>query len=464
MPNKGKENMTDWDAMKEKIFTPLDSQKSKWFNYKMLLLTGGGIFLDGYQIIIIGFGLTGISLVFHPSPYFLGLISVSVIIGNLVGALIAGPIIDKFGRKIIFILDLILFVVFSILSGLVVDATQLFIARLLVGVGIGMDYPIATSYLSEYTPIKPRGKFLVMNITFFNIAGIVAAIVAYSFLPIGVEVAWRYMLMAAAIPAIIIIIARLRTPDSPRWLLNHGKREEAILALEDATGNQLPQFTKDLINNSTIEKQRSGRYSELLSKYTKSSIFIALFYFFFAIAFVDSTLYGPSLLKSFGVLGEIEAISYWSLYIVGDIICILLIDRLGRRPLAIAGWVGMLITMVLLVFLPSPLKIGLLFSFIFFAMFQGIGPGSLHMVYSPELFPTRLRATGEGWKQGIGRMGGIISGLVFPALPLKSELTLILLACVGGLVLSIILAPETKNKSLEEISGKNINNQIKDTK
>lgn len=448
-------NLLNWEDFKTKVFYPIDSQKSKLFNYKMLLLTGGGIFLDGYNIIIIGFGLAGISALFHPSAYLLGLIGVSVIIGNLVGSLIAGPVVDKLGRKLIFILDLILFVFFSIISGLVTSAYELFFARFLVGLGIGMDYPIATSYLSEFTPVKPRGKYLVMNITFFNIAGIFAAIVAYSLLPLGATVAWRYMLMSAAVPALITILGRLRTPDSPRWLLNHGHKKEAIESIEKVTETKIDPNTEKLILNSTFEPEKSGYYKELLTKYTKNALFIGFFYFFFAIAFVNSAIYGPALLKSFGVLGEVESISYWSIYVVGDIICILLIDVIGRRKITIAGWSGMLLTMALLIFLPSTLKLALLFSFLFFAMFQGIGPGSLHMVYSPELFPTRIRATAEGWKQGLGRTAGVITGLVFPSLPLSSELYLLLIACVAGLLLSLAFAPETKNKSLEQISEKN---------
>ncbi|PYB69004.1 MFS transporter [Thermoplasma sp. Kam2015] len=451
-PNDKEKNGLSWEDFKRKVFFPIDSQKSKAFNYKMLLLTGGGIFLDGYNIIIIGFGLAGISAVFHPSKYLLGLISVSVIIGNLVGALISGPVVDKIGRKLIFILDLILFVLFAIISGFVANATELLIARFLVGLGIGLDYPIATSYLSEFTPIKPRGKYLVMNITFFNIAGIFAAIVAYALLPLGTDVAWRYMLMSAAVPAIITILGRLRTPDSPRWLLIHGKKNEAIESIEKVTETKMDLETKKMIQETTFEPEKSGYYKELLTKYTRNALFLGFFYFFFAIAFVNSAIYGPALLKSFGVQGEIESISYWSLFVIGDIICILLIDISGRRKMTLAGWAGMLITMALLIFLPNTLKFGLLISFLFFAMFQGIGPGSLHMVYSPELFPTRIRATAEGWKQGLGRTAGVLTGVVFPSLPLTYELYLLLIACLAGLLLSIAFAPETKGKSLEEIS------------
>jgi putative MFS transporter len=100
----------DWENIKEKVFSEMNSMKSKPFHYRMLLLTGGGIFVDGYNIIIISFGLAGIQEAFHPSAYLLGLIGLSVIIGNLIGALIAGYVVDKVGRKTIFILDLIFFV------------------------------------------------------------------------------------------------------------------------------------------------------------------------------------------------------------------------------------------------------------------------------------------------------------------------------------------------------------------
>ena len=182
-----------WEELKDKAYSQMNEQKSKWFNYKMLLLTGGGIFVDGYNIVIISIGLAGIKTLFglQNDAFLVGLIGVSVIVGNLVGALFAGYFVDRVGRRLIFLIDLILFVLFAIVSGIVTNAYELVLARFLVGLGIGLDYPIATSYLSEFTPVNPRGKFLVMNITFFNIAGVVAVVVGYLLLPIGATVAWR---------------------------------------------------------------------------------------------------------------------------------------------------------------------------------------------------------------------------------------------------------------------------------
>ncbi|MEM0050619.1 MAG: MFS transporter [Candidatus Bathyarchaeia archaeon] len=445
-----------WERLKSEAFKQMDFQKSKWFNYKMLLLTGGGIFVDGYNIVIISVALAGIETVFglHHNPFLVGLIATSVIIGNLVGSLFAGYFVDRVGRRLVFIIDLILFVFFAIFSGLVTNAYELLLARFLIGLGIGLDYPIATSYLSEFTPVNPRGKFLVMNITFFNIAGVVAVVVGYLLLPIGATVAWRYMLMSAAIPALIVVIARMRTPESPRWLLEHDKKKEAIEVIERVTQMPMPAETKKFIMDSNLKPPRSGYYQELLTKYTKWAIFIGLFYFFFAIAFVNASIYGPSILASFGEAGIIGSSLYWGLFVLGDVICILVIDTFGRRNSTITGWAGMLITIVLLALAPASLKILSLVAFVLFAMFEGIGPGSLHMVYSPELFPTRIRGTAEGWKQGIGRLGGVITGILFPSLSHEVQILVIVIACIGGLVLSILLAPETKKKSLEEISEK----------
>ncbi|MEM3907988.1 MAG: MFS transporter [Candidatus Micrarchaeaceae archaeon] len=445
-----------WEKLKDEAYKQMNFQKSKWFNYKMLLLTGGGIFVDGYNIVIISVGLAGIESLFglKHDLFLVGLIATSVIIGNLVGSLFSGYFVDRLGRRLIFIIDLILFVLFAIISGLVTNAYELLLARFLVGLGIGLDYPIATSYLSEFTPVNPRGKYLVMNITFFNIAGVVAVVVGYLLLPIGATVAWRYMLMSAAIPALIVVVARMRTPESPRWLLEHGKKKEAIESIERVTEMPMSAETKKLIMDSNVKPPVSGYYRELLTKFTKNAIFIGLFYFFFAIAFVNASIYGPSILASFGEAGMIGSSLYWILFVVGDIICILTIDTFGRRNSTLTGWAGMLITIVILALAPASLKILSLWAFVLFAMFQGIGPGSLHMVYSPELFPTRIRATAEGWKQGIGRLGGVITGLLFPSLSHGDQMLVIVVACIGGLALSILLAPETKKKTLEEISEK----------
>jgi putative MFS transporter len=444
----------DWENIKEKVFSEMNSMKSKPFHYRMLLLTGGGIFVDGYNIIIISFGLAGIQEAFHPSAYLLGLIGLSVIIGNLIGALIAGYVVDKVGRKTIFILDLIFFVGFAILSGFVTNSYELLATRILVGLGIGLDYPIATSYLSEFSPVKPRGKYLVMNITFFNIAGVIAAPVAYWLLGFGELVAWRYMLMSAAIPALIVLLARLGTPESPRWLLSKGKKEEAVKVIEKVIGKPLDNDTVKFLENTEISPEHSTYYKELLTKYTRDAIFIGIFYFLFAIAFLGTSIFGPEFESGLHLPGEISSIIYWSLFVVGDIICILTIDKIGRRPVTLIGWTGMTIMMLALILLPKSYFIGLELAFTLFAMFQGIGPASTHMVYSPELFPTRIRATAEGWKQGVGRLGGVLTGIFFPAISLDDKLYIILAASALGLIWSFLLAKETKGKSLEEISEK----------
>jgi putative MFS transporter len=442
----------NWEDIKEKVFSEMNFMKSRGFHYRMLLLTGGGIFVDGYNIIIISYGLAGIQKAFHPSAYLLGLIGLSVIIGNLIGALIAGYVVDRMGRKTIFILDLIFFVGFAILSGLVTNAYELLLARILVGLGIGLDYPIATSYLSEFSPVRSRGKYLIMNITFFNIAGVVSTPIAYWLLSYGELVAWRYMLMSAAVPAIIVLLARLGTPESPRWLLIKGRKEEAKKVIERVIGKPLNDEAAKLLDSVQITPEHSTYYKELLTKHTRDAIFIGVFYFLFAIAFLGTSIFGPEFESGLHLPGEISSMVFWSLFVVGDIIAILLVDRIGRRPITLIGWGGMTAMMLALIILPKSFTIGLELAFTLFAMFQGIGPASTHMVYSPELFPTRIRATAEGWKQGVGRLGGVLTGVFFPAISLDEKLYIILIASALGFIWSFLLAKETKGKTLEEIS------------
>jgi putative MFS transporter len=293
-----------------------------------------------------------------------------------------------------------------------------------------------------------------MNITFFNIAGVIAAPVAYWLLGFGELVAWRYMLMSAAIPALIVLLARLGTPESPRWLLSKGKKEEAVKVIEKVIGKPLDNDTVKFLENTEISPEHSTYYKELLTKYTRDAIFIGIFYFLFAIAFLGTSIFGPEFESGLHLPGEISSIIYWSLFVVGDIICILTIDKIGRRPVTLIGWTGMTIMMLALILLPKSYFIGLELAFTLFAMFQGIGPASTHMVYSPELFPTRIRATAEGWKQGVGRLGGVLTGIFFPAISLDDKLYIILAASALGLIWSFLLAKETKGKSLEEISEK----------
>ncbi|MEM4110937.1 MAG: MFS transporter, partial [Thermoplasmata archaeon] len=170
--------------MKESdISSQIDNVKVSKFHYKMLLLSAAGVFLDGYDLFIISVVLLFIKPIWiNTLPpvergFVMGLIAASALIGMFVGAFTLGHYTDKIGRKTMYVIDLLFFVVFAGLSAIAQDIYQLIIFRFLLGIGIGADYPISSTYISEFAPAEKRGKMISSTFTFWGIGALTAAVV-----------------------------------------------------------------------------------------------------------------------------------------------------------------------------------------------------------------------------------------------------------------------------------------------
>ncbi|MDA8050225.1 MAG: MFS transporter [Rhodospirillales bacterium] len=448
----GRDRMERRDVY-NRLFGRLDTQRSTSYVLRLAFVSMGGIFLDGYDIVIIGLGLAGIKSVFHPTPFDLVLIGVIALFGVMIGSLMSGYVTDRVGRKVMFILDLILLVAAALLSGLSQNIYELVIFRFLVGVGVGIDFPVATSYVSELVPARSRGRYMTLLINFFNVGALVAVIVAYKLYPLGIDVAWRYMLALSAAPALLILFMRLGIEESPRWLFERGYIDEAIKVVEKATGLAISAEDKDQLRRSRVPERGSGSYVELLTKYTRDAVFIGILYMLFQIVFISTGVLEPLFAKSLGVAGETTALLYWSFAIVGVVIISILVETpLGRRNTGLIGFGGTTALIAALTFIPHSYSLVIVSAYILLSLVTNLA-ATLHFLYSPELFPTRIRATAEGWKQGIGRAAGIAVALLSPFVSFDTLLYIILGFSVLAFLNQFLLARETRGKTLEEISG-----------
>src|SRR5579875_825319 len=170
---------------------------------------------------------------FHLTPSAVGALGASTFIGAAIGLLIFGDMSDRLGRRAIFIVNLFFFVVFAIASAFVTSTLQLFLVRFLVGVGVGMDIPTSTAYLAEIAPRRQRGRILgsLLNIMWL-LGAMCSTLLALPLTALFGPDAWRWMLGLAAVPAVLILLARRALPESPRWLVAHGRIDEARKAFE----------------------------------------------------------------------------------------------------------------------------------------------------------------------------------------------------------------------------------------
>jgi len=444
------------------ITSALDNMDVSRFHFKMLLLSAAGVFLDGYDLFIISVVLLFIRplwinvLPLNQQSIILGLLTSSAFIGMFFGALTLGHYTDKMGRKTMYVMDLIFFVVFATLSALSQNIWELILFRFLLGLGIGADYPISSTYVTEFSPTKVRGKLISTTFMFWGLGALTAALVGYLIAlvqPLGID-SWRLMLLSGIVPAIIVIILRATMPESPRWLISQGKQDKAIEVLKslnvNVTGLEVQQAKKE---KATIK--------ELLSPiYRRRTIFAWVPWFFMDVGVYGIGMYLPTLLYDLGfknALSSIIGTAFLDIFgIIGFTLAIILIDKYGRLKLQALGFLGMTLSLLLLGILGP---VNLVFLFIIFAIFQiseNAGPNTTTWVVATELFPTRLRATAQGSSAAVSRLGAITGVFLLPVITgiFGNSIALLFVSAstLLGLIVTLLLGEETKALSLEEAS------------
>lgn len=443
----------------------MDASHLTRLHWKVWFLSAMGIFLDGFDLFIIAVALPLLAEQFTVSPAMLGLVSAAAPLGCIIGATIFGRFTDKLGRKTILLIDLMFFVVFAGLSALAWDIPSLIIFRFLLGIGIGADYPVSSTYITENMPSRLRGRMLVGGFGFQALGMLAGALLGIIILKIYPELnAWRWILGFAVIPAVVILFFRLTLPESPRWLINQGKHEEAANVASKMTGKK--------INIDAIKVSSRSSFKDLFSRrYLGRTVLTSLSWFLMDVAFYGVGLFTPIIIASLAfnsgnnfidhALSAIHKSAFTELFlIVGVVLCVLLVDRIGRIKLQAWGFFGMAIGMFIiasssLFTTQNAIIFTSFFGFILFFLTLNAGPNPTTYLLPAELFPTHLRATGHGFASAAGKVGAALGVFLLPVLKAEIGLsaTMIIMGfvCLLGFLLTAILGMETKGKSLDEI-------------
>ena len=431
----------------------IDESPFTKFHLKLTIVSAGGPFIDGYLLSIIGIALVSINQSFEVSSLWSGLLGSSTLIGMFLGALLFGYLTDKMGREFLYKYDLWAFFFISI-SFLFVDSIlMIFVLRFLLGIAIGADYPIATSLLTEFAPKKYRGKMLGTLICSWFLGAITAYGVGYFLLETGVG-SWKLILATGAIPTIIVLFLRSKTPESPRWLRMKGQDDKALSVLQGIYG---PKASLDDIPKPTTNKVK---VSKLFSKqYRKRMLFVCLFWNFGVIPIYAVYTFVPSILANLnlnsGNAAYIGSGIIEGCFLIGCIFGVILIERLGRRNLLLMGfWVTSVALLGLSIFSEASI-IWIITLFAIFALFAGAS-NVLEWIYPNELFPTDVRASAVGFATAASRFGAATGTLLLPILLDATNLGVTMLVVtiinVLGLIVTYLWAPETTNQSLDEAS------------
>ncbi|MDM5200226.1 MFS transporter [Fictibacillus enclensis] len=433
-------------------FEHLDSPKLKRFQRKVTLLSAAGTFLDGFDLTVIAVAMPLILSQWEITPGLQGLITSSAVIGSLIGALWLGNLTDKYGRKAMYVVDLVAFVVFAALTAFAQAPWQLILFRFLLGIGIGADYPISATLVSEFSSTKSRGKHSTSLGAMWFVGAVTAYLIGMLMLPLGAS-AWRYMLLVGAVFALIVFFFRVTLPESPRWLASRGREKEAEEIMLKITGQKV------IIKPDAAPKQKAGAlFTKSLFKRT---FFVCGFWFCYAVAYYGISMYTPTILKPFTngsqMMVYTGSLTVSVLGLLGAIVGLNLVERIGRRPLIITSFTGLSIALIILALNPHPTMAFLVILFSLAVLFANMGGGILNFVYPTELFPTSIRASASGLATGVSRIGSILGILVFPNLVAawgnSKALWFFAVISMAGLIVSVLLAPETKGKNLEELNN-----------
>jgi Arabinose efflux permease len=425
----------------------IDDLPMRRFHYKVACLTFGAHFTDGYILGLIGIAFTQITPSLNLNAFWQGAIGSSALLGLFLGSLFFGWISDLLGRQKIFLVSFILIAIASLCQIFVQNALQLFILRVLIGIGLGGDFSVGHAILAEFAPRKHRGVLLGSFSAIWTIGYVAATFVGVGLLPLGEDI-WRLVLATSFIPAVIILLARVGTPESPRWLLHKGRKKEAYDIVHKYLG------TNVIIDEEEVDIHNSGFKALFRKKYIKRTIFNCLFFVCIVMPYFAIYTFLPLILDTIGFSGGfgVEMLLN-AMLIIGALFGIWCTIKFSRRGFLITSFFVLAGALFSLVLLPASLAIIQIVAFAIFTMVLS-AVSNLVGVYPAESFPTEVRASGVGFSIAISRFGSVVSTFLLPIsvmhLGIMPTITILGLVLLFGGVISYFLAPETKDLSLAE--------------
>ncbi|MFB8369605.1 MFS transporter [Pseudarthrobacter sp. NPDC055928] len=417
------------------------------FHVRVAIAGSGGQFSDGFVLGIVGIVLASAKQDLQLTPLLTGLLGAATLSGLFLGAVITGPIADRIGRSPIFRFDMLLIACLSISQFFIQEAFQLLAIRLVIGLVLGADYVVSKTLVTEHAPRHFRGKLLSMLAVAWAAGYVFAYLAGFLLSGIGDE-PWRFMLIASAIPELIVFAFRVGIPESPLWLLLKGKTKEAAAIVARVAG---PNVEMPTLPVAGVRKQT--RYRELFSsQYRRRTIVGVVFYVCQVIPYFALGTFAPQIMAALGATNSLAAGATYNVFLLtGAIVGMIIVDRLSRRLFLIGSFfIGALLLAALVVLSPSSTVLAV----ILFAAFALVlaAAANLEFIYPPELFPTEIRASGLGIVTAGSRIGSAASTFLLPIVLAGLGINVALFACVGVLIIGGLVcwlwAPETRRESL----------------
>jgi MFS family permease len=439
-------------------FSAMDNAEISPEHWKIMFISGMGFFTDAYDLFVIGVVMTLLKPMWHVGKVEEGLVESTALLAAAIGALLFGRIADMVGRKRIYGVEVLVLAAGAIASAFSPNIWWLIGFRFVLGIGIGGDYPVSATIMSEYAGKAHRGM-LVSLVFAMQAAGlIVGPLLAAALLSTSLshDLVWRILVAFGAIPALAVYWSRRHLKESPRFLKATAQEEDASGKIKRA--DHFDEKTHSVSFWDGFHRLADDR------KILVRLIGASAAWFLMDFAYYGNTVSSPLVLSALGSDHTVlqKTLTQLGIFVVfaapGYAVAALTMDKLGRKTIQNLGFGMMAVTFGLLAIIPNVEKLVypflLIYGFSYF--FTEFGPNATTFVYPSEIFPVRVRTTGHGISAAMGKIGGFAGVFTFPfflswnGLPAAEGAAAIV--SILGLAVTVFLLPETKGKSLEELS------------
>lgn len=445
-------------ATAEEIVARVERLPVSWWHVKTRIIIGVATFFDAFDALAIASVLPVIVPMWKLTPPQIGILISAGFVGQLLGALFFGWIAERFGRMTGMVWSIGTFAIMSFVCGFAWNYESLLIFRLIQGFGLGGEVPIAAVYISELARTNVRGRFVMLYELVFPVGIVAASVLGLWIVP---AFGWQYMFFIGAIPAVLVLFLRQVLPESPRWLASAGRLREAEEAIalieretEKATGQPLPTPQPIVV----VEKKKASLSDLFGPLYLRRTLCVWVIWFTAYLVNYGLSIWMPTVYRTVFKLPLATALQYGLITtvcgLVGAAIAAFTIDRVGRKVLFGVSFAGGGAALIVLSQITNPTSEQVLICISIAYLFVNVINIGVYL-YTPELYPTRVRALAVGAATAWLRLASII-GPTTVGFMIAGGLNSVFLsfgaAALVAAAITLIFAVETKQRILEEVS------------